>query len=579
MKPLGYVAWTGSFTLLFVLMVSAGQQDSSSPQAAQATGTTFSSRAELVTVPVVVTGKKGKHLTGLKQSDFTIEEDGHKREIATFQEIVTSGSSWKPASPPAFPLSNFASRGQEQSLVTILVVDLLNTSFMNQETARERLLKFLNAHLSGSGPTSLTVITSRGLRLVHSFTTDPAILIEAMKRIESNTAWRDQAEPGRLNDLSSTNAFDQSLGENPTVNQLARGEAAALHEVISEKADAEYAAYRQRDATLVTLSAFEQLAESSAGIPGRKSLIWVTGGLPFMISDPDLLTGIDTSLWSNYQHTWQALNDANISIYPVDAHGLLPPAVDLLNSRPVVPRNNPGFPNQLPPSQRRTFQPPTQQNLQDSLRNFAQETGGEVCYDRNDLDECAALAAQDSSEYYMLAYYLPSNDRKPGWRKLKVQVAPAHREIRARRAVYVGEAKPDDATTIEQQFESAFSSPLDYTAVPLGLKFTGTATAENGERKLGFTVFLQPNGFATADNWIRLNVHFVATDEKDHSTLVFSKMFKAHLKPDDVADLVNNGFSYSGEMLLPPGRYQLKLLVRDDLDGKFGTIETPFLVQ
>jgi hypothetical protein len=212
------------------------------------------------------------------------------------------------------------------------------------------------------------------------------------------------------------------------------------------------------------------------------------------------------------------------------------------------------------------------------MRNFAQATGGEACYNRNDLNQCAAMASQDSSQYYMLTYYLPKDDRKPGWRKLKVRVAASHHEVRARNAFYVGEAKADDPHNIEQQFEAAFSSPLDYTAVPLGLNLAKSVPAENGSRKVGFSVFLQPNGFATDDNWIRLNVHFVATDAKSRSTLVFSKMFKAHLKPEAVADLMKNGFSYNGDIMLSPGRYQLKLLVRDDLDGKFGSIEAPLFV-
>ncbi len=115
----------GTLAVTFIALASSGQQTTSSVnQAVQSSDVTFSSRTELVTVPVVVTGKKGKHLTGLKQSDFTIEENGHPRAIATFQEIVTSDSPMK-ASMPTFPLSNFASNGQEQRLVTIFVVDLL----------------------------------------------------------------------------------------------------------------------------------------------------------------------------------------------------------------------------------------------------------------------------------------------------------------------------------------------------------------------------------------------------------------------------------------------------------------------
>ncbi len=563
-------------------LASLGQQGSAPPPIAStsSSGITFSATTELVTVPVVVTGKKGQHITGLKQTDFTIEEDGHPRQISAFEEVAATTSAPQPGPKPDFPLSNFASSSREHQLVTILVVDMLNTPFMYQQSAREQLVKFLESHINESGPTSLTLITSSGLRLVHSFTTEPSILVDALKRLESRIAWKDQTEPGQLGDLRSTNAFDQSLGMNPTPAQLAQAEAAALRRAISQKADADYAYYRQRDATLITLSALEQLAQSSAGIPGRKSLIWVTGGLPFLLNDPNGLTGIDSSLMSNYQRTWQALNDSNISVYPIDAHGLFAPGVNMQSSTSSSSFSaNRGFPTPSRGSRRRaSFQIPAGQNLLDSLRNFAQATGGEPCYNQNDLSNCVALATQDSSQYYMLSYYLPPDDRKPGWRKLKVQVSAPHHEIRARKAVYVEEAKTEDARTVEQDFDLAFSSPLDYTAVPLGLKFGDVKADDHGNRKVGFTVFLQANGFTAIDNWIRLNVHFVATDEKNKSTLVFSKMFKAHLKPDAIADLQKNGFSYSGDIDLSPGRYQLKLLVRDDLNGKFGTIAAPFLV-
>lgn len=563
---------------ILILMLLPGQQQPPSPpppDASQAPQVTFSSRTVLITVPVVVTDKKGQHLRGLKQSDFEVEENGHKREIANFQEIVTSGRPSKPGPPPPFPLSNFATRTEGDSLTTIITVDLLNTPFLSQTNAKEKLLKFLQAHVHDSGPMSLTVLTSHGLRLVHSFSTDPSVLIEAMKRLESRTAWQDEAALGKLQDLSSTDAFDQTLGANPTPAQLQQVESRALAQAMAQTADAQYVYQKQRDATYITLSALEELAQSAAGIPGRKSLIWVTGGLPFTLIDPMGMTGIDTSTFQDYQRTWQALNDANVSVYPIDANGLLAEGVDMQNRLPQS-NNTPGFGSKRPGAP--SFNISNTRNLQDSLRGFAYATGGEPCVNRNDLDECASLAIQDSSQYYMLAYYLPSDDRKPGWRKLKVKVSAPHHEVRARNAVYVGEGKADDPHDTEHLFEVVFSSPIDYTAVPLGLKFNGITPGENGGRKVAFTVFLQPNGFTTEDNWIKLNIHFVATDAKNKSILVFSKRFLAHLKPGAVTDLMQNGFSYNGDMNLSPGRYQLKLLVRDDLNAKFGSIQTPLLV-
>ncbi|MGH9500095.1 MAG: VWA domain-containing protein [Terriglobales bacterium] len=561
--------------LILTLLQGAQKPPIPPPDATQAPQVTFSARTVLITVPVVVTDKKGQHLRGLKQADFSVEENGKKREIASFQEILISGRPAKPATPSAFPLSNFAARTEGESLTTIINLDLLNTPYLSQTNAREKLLKFLQAHVNDAGPTSLTVLTSHGLRLVHSFTTDPSVLIEAMKRLESRTAWQDEAALGKLADINSTAAFDQSLGANPTPGQLQQAEASALAQAVAQTADGQFVFQQQRDATYVTLSALEELAQSAAGIPGRKSLIWVTGGLPFTLVDPTA-AAIDTTMFDDYQRTWQALNDANVSVYPIDANGLLAEGVNMQNRLPQA-ETSPTF------GSRRSglpgFNIPNTRNLQDSMRNFAYATGGEPCVNRNDLDQCVGLAIQDSSQYYMLAYYLPSDDRKPGWRKLKVKVSAPHHEVRARNAVYVGEPKADNPHDTEHQFEIVFSSPLDYTAVPLGLKFGGITPGENGARKVAFSVFLQPNGFTTEDNWIKLNVHFVATDVKNKSILVFSKRFLAHLKPGAVTDLMQNGFSYNGEMNLAPGRYQMKLLVRDDLNAKFGSIQAPLLVQ
>jgi hypothetical protein len=47
----------------------------------------FTARAELVLIPTLVTDKSGNHITGLKQEDFTVLENGGEQKIATFEEI------------------------------------------------------------------------------------------------------------------------------------------------------------------------------------------------------------------------------------------------------------------------------------------------------------------------------------------------------------------------------------------------------------------------------------------------------------------------------------------------------------
>jgi VWFA-related protein len=552
-------------TLLFAPATPAQQSPAPQPP-----DVTFAVRTELVTIPVVVTDKKGQHLTGLKQSDFTVEENGHARQVATFEEISTAPGAFKPLPPSPYPFSNFAFVRQDPHRVIIIVLDLLNTSFFNQVNTREQLLKFLNAHIEDPNPMSLTVLTSKGLRVIHSFTNDPRILMAALKNVQSHFSAADQSAVANAGDMTaaSTDAFDSA-------GAAVAHESSQLRLALAQRADASYAHLVQSDQTLITLYALQELAQSIAGIPGRKSVIWASGGLPLILTDPTSLAGVDLSFMSAYQATWRALNDANVAVYPIDAYGLVAPEV---NMQAEISKNPLGgqFPGLNGRPSKVSIDPV--QNRQDSLRAFADATGGKACLNRNDLDHCFALATEDSSQYYMLTYYLPADDRKPGWRKLKVKVGPPHGEIRARDQVYVGDNQPPDSKSIEHQFDLAFSSPMDYTAVPLGLKFTTVSPAENGARKVGFEVYLQPNAVVIDGDWVKFNVHMVATDAKDKSILVYSKMFHGHLKPEGTAQIAKEGIRYSGEMLLPPGRYQLKLLVRDDINGKFGTVQAPYLV-
>src|SRR6185369_15998620 len=79
-----------------------------------------------------------------------------------------------------------------------------------------------------------------------------------------------------------------------------------------------------------TADAFEAIARHMSGLPGRKNLIWMSAGFPFKpVVAPRILgraaqapveTPDDFSAQLN--RASKALNDANVSIYPVDYQGL-----------------------------------------------------------------------------------------------------------------------------------------------------------------------------------------------------------------------------------------------------------------
>ncbi len=88
------------------------------------------------------------------------------------------------------------------------------------------------------------------------------------------------------------------------------------------EARAPIADFAQVGAVGSTLGAFQQIAHQLSGIPGRKSLFWITGSFPFDIDETSGSISVGTP-FDAYQRTMQLLNDANVSLYPVDARGVV----------------------------------------------------------------------------------------------------------------------------------------------------------------------------------------------------------------------------------------------------------------
>ena len=60
---------------------------------------------------------------------------------------------------------------------------MVNTAFLNQADARNQLLKYLADRLDPTQVLALAVIDGKGLRVLSDLTTDPSVLIAALKKV------------------------------------------------------------------------------------------------------------------------------------------------------------------------------------------------------------------------------------------------------------------------------------------------------------------------------------------------------------------------------------------------------------
>jgi VWFA-related protein len=133
----------------------------------------------LVMMAAIVTGRRGEYVKDLGEKDFDVLRDGKIQSIGFFRHVVTNADLMKPGTAHPDGVTNTLESDNQR--LTIFVVDLLNSSLEEQRITRQQLLKFLSKLPYVKEPLSLLPLDQTGVRVIHDFTTDPAVLVEALK--------------------------------------------------------------------------------------------------------------------------------------------------------------------------------------------------------------------------------------------------------------------------------------------------------------------------------------------------------------------------------------------------------------
>lgn len=549
----------------------------------------FTSRTELVLIPTLVTDKSGAHISGLKKEDFTVLENGSAQQISTFEEITSAPTLLsRPAHPDEF--SNAVTGSGSTRRVTLIVLDLLNTSFADQAYARKELLTYLSQSVDRREPTGLYILDRSGIHVVHDFATAPGVLIAALRKVrgdasqmvdtpEDMEAMTGTATPeGSAGDSDSTGGGGGRPGSAAAMAGAVQQEASRMQAML-EDAVLNFQSFQQRLAITYTLEAMQQVAQALGGFPGRKSLIWAGGGFPFSVSDNTMQlapAGRDSlvDVLPMYERTWQLLNDAQIALYPIDVKGLTSNGPSAAIGVP----NNPKHPGAFNRSANWR-----QLDTQATLETFAAATGGRPYFNSNDLVKGFRQAVNDSAQYYMLGYYLDRSNTKSGWRKLGVKVKREHVEVRARTGFFVTNATTNPEVTRDSDLAAALKSPLDYSALSLVARWdTVQPSKESGKKSVGFVVNVAPDAdlIDTADS-SHLALDFFAVARTPTGQQVdrpSGRKVDAHLTAEQLATIKQKGIGYRGTLELAPGEYNVRIIVRDSLSGRIGSVAAPLKV-
>jgi VWFA-related protein len=564
------------FLLLALVSVSAQEVASSSAKSGPVTAASFSSRSELVLVPVLVNDAQGKHISRLTKEDFKVKENGKAQNVSFVEEIKSRpASAIKRASTTS---DTYTNQTQEQTPLRIVIIlfDMLNSHFKDQVPARRQVVTFLREDVDPGTLVCVMGLGRGGLRMYHDLTSDAKGLAAALEL---------SAASGR----HAISKLDIGADEDTT-------ESASAQSFVGHGQFALTGSSGRKSRSFIvqnTLDAFRNIAGAYAGVPGRKSMIWVTGGFPLSLDGykPGSMPGLDkdslVDMLPLYERTWQVLNDANISLYPVDMHGLqntsAPDATYSMRRGGQSSRQLANYSNNRQAKNADTI---------GTLQTFAGMTGGKAFYNDNDLVAGLRGAVSDSESSYLVGYYL-RNGATSGWHKLTVEVSHPGAHVRARSGFFVMRHDPANAAAADvkdMDVQLAMSSPMNFTGVPFSVRWLGngpelkpdSVSTRTNKRTVGFQIIL-PAHTTTIDeanqNQIALSFFGIARTQAATDVADFVKKMDGQLKPEVATRMREAGLKFDSTIELVPGRYNVRFVVRDNLSGRVGSVTAPVTVK
>jgi VWFA-related protein len=218
----------------------------------------------------------------------------------------------------------------------------------------------------------------------------------------------------------------------------------------------------------ITLAAMEAIGDRVAGIFGRKSLIWIGGGVPMLSVSGVFRKGntrhVIRSFEDEIRRSAKRLASQGVAVYPVDSlamsRNLIPPMAD----------TDAGGAKAVMANVVSNYHP---ESTHDAMAGL---TGGRVARLNNDLMTGARLAEADQRASYTIGFYAP--DEPDGkWHDVAVKTTRAGVKLTYRQG-YLAASIEQPAEWTDARWKEAIGNPIGSTAIRLDAKLVRVETGE-----------------------------------------------------------------------------------------------------
>ena len=523
---------------------------------------TFRTALSMVSVDVVVRDRNGNVVRGLTEADFDVREDGRPQEVRTFvfQEIAgtplaatsvnllagveervleatSRGNAVSP--PPTTPVEPMRSEALAGRRLVILLFDTASMAPEDVQRSVDSARTWVSKEMSTADMVAVATVSSL-LSVLQDFTTEAPLVTNALNQL----AWSDGTETPPPS--ASTAATDDAA-------------AAATDETTTVDADAAELEMFNND---LRLRALRTLDESLVPIEQKKAILYFSGGMQ--------RSGQDNQV--ELRSAINAAVRANVTIYPIDTRGL----------QAVVPggdaRQASGRGQAMFSGRGMAQQFARLSASQDTLVTLAADTGGRAFTDTNDFGEAFARVRRDMSAYYLLGYSSTNPTKDGRFRRIVVRVKNPDYRVEARAGYYAERdfahtSKGDRETLMQEQLFAAVSA-TDLPVIASATYFR--LAADKYYVPMSVSVPGSAVPVTTGLKEVTLDILGQITDERGMPVGRLRQTMK--LPAGSEKTLSGKQILYQSGMTLPPGRFAIKAVVRENATGLMGTFEAPITV-
>lgn len=508
----------------------------------------------IVNLNVVVTDNQGHPVKDLPRDDFIILDDGHPQPIAFFSTVDDQQPPSAVPTPGPDTYTNNPAAHSVASSVAILLFDTVHTRWVSQGYALHRVRKFLR-QIQPQDHIGIYVL-SGDLKVVHDFARDASDLVVAIRRYDEQHAHGAGKQAAEGEESTGNQALDRFLS----------GKEMKYHSQAERPGGpGGFARARFEWARQITAESMAAIARQLSTVPGRKTLIWVTdylGEMGFFLND-DLSedveawrgrssikasTGLAWENGANVERMIRLMNDAGVTVYPVNAEGLVTGVWRSVTW------------------------------AQPAMDELAKRTGGRAFYNRNDLETGIRQALDDARFTYSLAYY-PDHDKWKGeWRKIQVKVNRPGLKVLTRGGYF---ALPDSVPVPQRNRAEFLSevalSPVESTQLPLSVRMTKSSSPEGP--KIYATVHFDLQALLTSQedgHWKgNFEVLLMQLDGKNNLLDASTKGVDSDLKPEKYATVSQKGWDLPIRLKWMPGATLLYVVLHDTHSSRVGSVRIP----